>query len=301
VAVSDAPDPERLPSFSVVIPSHRGPGRLRACLEALAVQDYPRERFEVVVVDDGSSVSPAPLVSELGDRLRIQVHEQQNSGPAVARNAGAHVATGDVLAFTDDDCRPAPDWLRSLAEALGAHPTALVGGTVANGLPDDRFAEATQSLIGFLQRAYGDSSERRFFTSNNIAVARETFVAAGGFDESFPVPGGEDRELCERWHAQGRPMVAARPAVVLHDHAMTFRSFVRQHRDYGRGAFELHGRRRVASARARAESPGFYLRLVADPFRRRRFAPALAESALLAVTQVATAAGYLDERRRSRA
>jgi GT2 family glycosyltransferase len=190
--------------------------------------------------------------------------------------------------------------LRGLAEVLAEHPDALIGGTVLNSVPHDRFAEATHCLITFLTDTFGDESPRRFFTSNNLAVAREAFAAVGGFDESFPVPGGEDRELCERWQSQGRRLVAAPGAVVLHAHSMTLRGFVRQHRNYGRGAYELRRRRAAEDGGLSPEPPGFYLRLVADPFRRLPARAALPQSALLAITQVATALGYLDEWRRSR-
>jgi GT2 family glycosyltransferase len=292
---------EERPSVSVVIASRRPPERVRACLEALAAQDYPRTAFEVVVVDDGSPVPLASVDSGLGETLRTRVHTQAHAGPAAARNAGARIATGRFLAFTDDDCRPASDWLSRLIDALVRQPDALVGGVVLNALAHDRYAEATQALIEFLYEAYGDDPSRRFLTSNNLAVSREAFLAAGGFDESFPVPGGEDRELCERWSARGHQLVHVPGAVVWHAHAMTLRSFLRQHRNYGRGAYHVRRLRPVDSrARMSPEPVRFYLRLVADPLGRLPRRPAVVQSALLALTQVATAAGYYAESRRSR-
>ena len=292
---------EERPSVSVVIASRRRPEHVRACLQALAAQDYPRTAFEVVVVDDGSPVPLASAVSGLGEMLRTRVHTQANAGPAAARNAGARIATGRYLAFTDDDCRPASDWLSHLSDALVQQPDALVGGVVRNALAHDRYAEATQALIEFLHEAYGDDPSRRFITSNNLAVSREAFLAAGGFDESFPVPGGEDRELCERWSAQGHQLVQAPRAVVWHEHAMTLRSFLRQHRNYGRGSYLVRRLRPVGSRGGISPEPvRFYLRLVTDPFRRLPGRQAVVQAALLALTQVATAAGYYAESRRSR-
>jgi len=285
-------------TFSVVAASLHEYAHIRSCLNALAAQEYPTESFEVVVVDDGSPVPLAPAVAEFASRLRARVHEQGNAGPAVARNAGARLASGDLLAFTDDDCVPARGWLRQLADTLAEHPEALVGGSVVNGLPHDRFAQATQCLITFLYESYGDESARRFFTSNNMAVSRAGFMAAGGFDESFPFPGGEDRELCERWRLQGRPLVLARSAVISHVHGMTLRSFVSQHFNYGRGAYELHRRRSVDDTPL--EPFRFYARLVADPFTRLPVGAALTQSVLLLIAQLATAAGYTQRWLRSR-
>src|SRR5436190_21831253 len=95
-----------LPFASVVVPTHeRGPA-LRACLESLAALDYPPERYEVIVVDDGGSAPLDELLDPLHGRLRVELLAQRRAGPAGARNAGVMRAGGEVLAFTDDDCRP---------------------------------------------------------------------------------------------------------------------------------------------------------------------------------------------------
>lgn len=286
-----------IPRFSVVVPSNRDPAHIRACLAGLDAQDYPRDGFEVVVVDDGSPARLAPVVAAF-DALRARTHTQLRSGPAAARNRGAKVATARFLAFIDDDCVPAADWLTQLADVLVGQPDALVGGAVQNVL-DDRYAEASQSLVQFLAEAWNENSSHRFFTSNNLAVSRAAFEEIGGFDETFSAPGGEDRELCERWHASGHPLVAAPRAVVRHAHAMTFRRFVHQHRNYGRGAYTVRSRRSSSdSAGILPEAPGFYLRLVSAPFGRLPFGKALEQASLLAISQVATAIGYTDECRR---
>lgn len=281
---------------TVVVPAYRRADRLRTCLTALAAQDHPREHLEVVVVDDGSPQPLAALAPEFADRLRLRIHRQDNAGPAVARNTGARLASGRLLAFTDDDCAPAPGWASALAAAHRAGPTALIGGQVVNALPGQRCAEASQLLLDFLYEWFPEGAPSRFFASNDLAAPRAEFLAAGGFDTSFPRPGGEDRELCERWHRSGRPLAFAPDAVVHHAHVMGLRGFWRQHSNYGRGAYDVH-RRRVAAGeqRVRVEPPRFYLRLVTYPFGRApaRRAPALA--ALMALSQVANAAGFAAE------
>jgi GT2 family glycosyltransferase len=282
------------PSFSIVIASNRGPTGIRECLNGLVAQEFARKRYEVVVVDDGSPVAIETIDEEFVGRLRLRLLRQSNAGPARARNAGAAEATGDFLAFTDDDCVPSRDWLSRLADALVAHPDAMVGGTVSNGAADDRYADATHHLIAYLERSFADGSRRRFFTTNNLALSRELFAAVGGFDERFAVAGGEDREFCERWLAQGRPLVSKPDAVVTHLHRMTLRGFVRQQYHYGRGAFRL--RDLGPSGDRRLERPGFYAGLVASPFGQMPVRAAVGTSALLIVSQVATAAGYVRER-----
>src|SRR5205085_2187047 len=108
------------PFFSIIIPTYARLERLAICLGALARLEYPRDRFEVIVVDDGSDRSPESVISNFRDRFNIILLKQSHAGPATARNAGARKAKGDLLAFTDDDCEPASDWLRALANRFGS-------------------------------------------------------------------------------------------------------------------------------------------------------------------------------------
>lgn len=285
---------EELPSVSVVVPAFREADRLRACLKALAVQDYPPERMEVVVVDDGSPVPLDGVAHELSDAMRVSVHRQANAGPASARNAGARRASGTLVAFTDDDCEPAPGWLLALAKAHLADPGAMLGGAVVNDLDANAYAEATQMIVSFLAEWLGDDSPRRFFASNNVAVGREAFLDAGGFDTSFPRPGGEDRELCERWRRAGGRLVDVPDALVRHVHPMGPRGLLRQHWNYGRGAYEVHRRGAVAAGEPmRLEPLGFYLQLMFGHARDRRpLRRAIPLSVLLVACQAANAAGF---------
>ncbi len=86
------------PSFSVIIPTYQRPEQLGTCLSALTELDYPSDRFEIIVVDDGSPVSPEPVVASFRDRLNLTLLTQPNSGPASARNTGAAHAKGEFLA-----------------------------------------------------------------------------------------------------------------------------------------------------------------------------------------------------------
>lgn len=288
-------------SWSVVVPAHARPQRLAHCLAALAQVEPPPGGVEVVVVDDGSPVPLAPAVAGARERLDVRVVRQANTGPAGARNAGAAAAGGDALAFTDDDCAPGPGWLRALDAALDADPGALLGGRIDNALTGNPFSEASQLLVGHLYDAGRDRSGSRFFASANVALDRGAFLEAGGFDTSFPLAAGEDREFCDRWAALGRPLRYVPDAVVAHRHALTLRTYLRQHANYGRGAYRF----RIARARreaepVRLEPPRFYLDLLASPFDGRPARRAALLTGLLALSQVANAAGFLVEHRAAR-
>jgi len=281
--------------FSVVIPSFNRRDALRACLQALSRQEYPRDAFEVVVVDDGGSDSLADLDKSLDGQLLWKLHRQPRLGPAAARNLGALHANGDYLAFTDDDCEPAPDWLVKLEQSLAKHPDCLIGGRVVNALPRNSCSAASQQLIDYLYASYTENGAPRFFASNNFALSRRGFKDVGGFDQSFPLPAAEDRDFCARWTQSGGAMVYAPAAIVHHAHALDVSSFVGQHFRYGRGAYQF--RKRTGSRGGqlpRLEPTKFYLNLLSYPIRHAG-PNGIGISLLFVLSQIANAAGFFRE------
>ncbi len=134
-------------TISVIIPTLSRPGLLTQCLEALARQTYPRERFEVIVADDGSPEPVIGVVDAFRHRLDVTYLQLPHAGPGAARNAGAAPARGDLLAFTDDDCEPEPGWLDALAGRFAANSNVGVGGRVVNALPANIYSETSQLLV----------------------------------------------------------------------------------------------------------------------------------------------------------
>lgn len=293
-----APD---APLFSVIVPTRARLTQLRRCLDALAGQQYPRDDFEVIVVNDGSPPLPAEELAAFAGRLTLRSIDQPWGGPATARNTGIRHARGRWIAFTDDDCAPVPDWLASFARQLEAHPEALVGGHVCNALEHDPYATASQLLVDYLYAYHARARSRgpAFFTSNNFAGAADTVRTLGGFDAGFSLPAGEDRDFCDRWQATGAPLHYCAEAEVRHFHAMTLRAFTRQHYRYGRGAWTFHSARvQRGSGPRRFEPFAFYSGLVTYPLRVMRGPQALVPLALLCWSQVVNAYGYFDEWRR---
>lgn len=297
--------------ISVVVATRNRPAQLGECLAALARCAAAGSAIEVVVVDDGGRAPLDDVVAAHGGALRVEMIRQENLGPGAARNAGVCHARGARVAFTDDDCRPAPDWPARMAEAHAdasrAGRPVLVGGHTRNALPANVFSSASQSLIDYLYGYYNHAGrDARFLTSNNMLFGREHFLAIGGFDPQFKLAAGEDRDFSARCCEHGWRVVYAPDAIVEHAHHLTARGFWRQHVGYGRGAARYHSL--LAAQRrepVRVEPLTFYARLVAHPVTRRRSygwgAPrALTLAALMAVTQVANAYGFLLERRRMR-
>lgn len=286
------------PIFSIVIPTYNRPEQLAVCLQACARLDYPRDRFEVIVVDDGGVEPLDGIVACFHGTLTLKLLQQENTGPAAARNRGASEAAGEFLAFTDDDCAPASDWLKALGRHCVASPDCVVGGRTVNALTGNVYSTASQLLISYLCSFYNAISHNaRFFPSSNLAFPTKQFRAVGGFDVTYPRAAAEDRELCDRWLHLGRRMIYASEAVVYHAHALTFRTFLRQHFHYGQGAFCFHRvRARRLQDRVKVEPLMFYINMLRYPFVSAQGVQAPLLMLLLMVTQVANAAGFFWQR-----
>jgi len=231
-----------LPFFSIIVPTFNRPLPLAHCLQSLARLDYPRHRFEVIVVDDGSESPTEAVVSSFSNRLNIiTLITQPHSGPVTARNKGAAHAKGELLAFTDDDCIPIPNWLKALAMRFAETPDDMICGRILNVLLENLYSAASHFLIEYLYSYYNAKSDQvRFFTSNNLALTADRFHSIGGFNTLFPHAAAEDREFCERWLRHGFRMTYAPEALIYHAHRLTLHSFCRQQFNYGRGAFRFH-------------------------------------------------------------
>ena len=290
--------------FSVIIPTHARPCQLAGCLESLTLLQPPASGFEVIVVDDGSPQPLDEVVKPYRDRLDLTLVRQSNGGPASARNTGAGMARGRFLAFTDDDCRPAPDWLTALARRFEQTPQNLIGGRTVNQLTRNPYSTASQILIDVVYAFYNrDPEAPRFFASNNMAAPADLFRQAGGFDnEGFPLVAAEDRDFCDRWLRKGYRMTYAPEAVVLHAHDLTLLSYCRQHFTYGRGALCFDRVIRARNSGRKRDDTGFHARLpqhLRAPLRQLSFGQVLCVLPLIAVSQAAAAAGFYYEAYRS--
>lgn len=269
------------PAATVVVPTRDRPDRLARCLVALDAQMEPA--MEVVVVDD-ASLDEGAVVDAVGDRHRVRIVRSTGAGPAAARNLGAALARGDVVCFTDDDCRPGPGWVAAMLDRFVGGAAAVAGPT-RNGRTDDVWATASQLITNHL----ADTSRRRgvaFAPTSNLAVRSDI---AGGlrFDESFPLAAGEDREWCERLAAAGHRLEWSPDAWVEHHQELSARRFWDQQVRYGRGAAHL---RRITDGHP--QGPAFHLGLA-----RRAASEGAAVVGLVLAAQVAAAVGVVREHR----
>lgn len=210
------PDDTDLPSVRVVIPVFDDE-RLVRCLHALARQDYPADRFRVVVVDNASTRDPRPLLS--GFDFVTLLHEPK-PGSYAARNTGIACSSGDVLAFTDSDCLPEPGWLSSAVAVLmsGAEMVAGKVEVFARTPARPHPVEAYEVVKAFPQERYVLRSG--WCATANMVVWAQVFAAVGPFCDRLK--SGGDAEWGQRATAKGHAFTYVEDAVVRHPARATY-------------------------------------------------------------------------------
>jgi len=291
-----------LPTFSIIIPTYNRAKMLEECLLALTELNYPQAQFEVIVVDDGGDQQINDITVNVNNALNIKLIRQQNAGPGAARNAGAAIAKGEFLAFTDDDCKPAPDWLSVFANAHIAQPGLLLGGQTENGLLNNPYSTASQMLQSwFYHYCQTRRSPMQFFASNNLSIAKANFMQLGGFDTETLRFASEDRELSGRWLGLGGELRYLPDAKVYHYHHLTAGSFVAQHFAYGRGAYRLRlAREKYQLPPLPGDRVWMLKSLTHYPFINADFSRGMVMAVLAFCTHAANVVGYFYERRQEK-
>jgi glycosyltransferase involved in cell wall biosynthesis len=201
------------PAATVAVATHDRPDRLAALLGALRAQTVDATAFEVVVVDDGSGPETAAVLA--AERARgglelVVLRHDTARGPSAARNAAWRAARAPLVAFTDDDCAPAPGWLAAGLEVHRRNPRAVVQGRTE---PEPAGLERE----GVLTRTLRVHRLGPWYETANMFYPRELLAELGGFDEAFGLrPGGEDTDLAHRALERGREAVFAPDALVHH-------------------------------------------------------------------------------------
>ncbi len=219
--------PAASPAISVVCSTFQRSSKLPALFASLEAQTFDCDRFEFVIVNDGSGDDTAAVLERLlaGSPLRARVVSlEANRGRSGGRNAGWRASAAPIIAFTDDDCVPTPDWLeKGYAAMKEADALIVVGRTEPNPAQahNDGAFSRTQRVT--------EASGKRLLHTCNIFYRREDLEAVGGFDEKFNSKGGEDTDLGWRVLDRGVPVTFAADALVWHDvSAGSFRAAMRE-------------------------------------------------------------------------
>jgi GT2 family glycosyltransferase len=218
----------RYPKVSIVVASYNGDRTLKACLDSLQQLNYPN--YEVILVDDGSTDSTAQIALA-HPRARYFRHEK-NLGLSVARNTGIAAASGEIVAFTDSDCRADPDWLYYLVGDLLNSEFAGLGGP--NLLPpEDSFvAAAVMVSPGGPAHVMLTDRQAEHIPGCNMAFYKWALAQVGGFDPIFH-QAGDDVDICWRLQQAGLEIGFSPAAFVWHYRRSTVGEYLKQQRGYG--------------------------------------------------------------------
>jgi cellulose synthase/poly-beta-1,6-N-acetylglucosamine synthase-like glycosyltransferase len=209
--------------LSVVVPARNAARTVGGCLQSLFEQSMSGERYEVIVVDDGSTDETAQVVERSGATLIAQAQQ----GAAAARNKGASMAKGDILLFTDADCVPETNWVAEMARSFEDQEVVGVKGA---------YRTRQAGLIPrFVQCEYEERYERMakqrwidFIDTYSAGYRRSIFLAEGGFDTRYPSASVEDQEFSFRLAERGYKMAFNPRAVVYHEHPRTLTGYFRR-------------------------------------------------------------------------
>lgn len=223
------PPPPPAHTFSVIVCTRNGGKRIASCLAAIARMDG--QPFEIIVVDDGSGDGTAELVAAKFPEVRLI--SIPPSGLSAARNVGADAATGQILAFTDDDCEPDHEWLVRLDRAFRDPAISAAGGP--NLPPPARHSREAviRAAPGAPSHVLLDDSRAEHLPGCNIAVRREVFQAVGGFDPAFRTA-GDDVDFCWRLSEAGHRLAFVAGAFVWHWRRPSILTFLKQQIGYGK-------------------------------------------------------------------
>ncbi len=222
------PAPENPPRISVIVCTRNGSATLHACLDSLVALNYPE--FEVLVIDDGSTDTTAGIAQGFD---RVIYHRQEHAGLSVARNRGMELATGTVLAYTDDDCIAHPDWLLHLSHAFSDTDVAAAGGPNIPPTPRSRTERLVAAAPGAPAHVLLNDVEAEHLPGCNLAIRKDALVAVGGFRAEF-VAAGDDVDVCWRLREAGGRLIFVPGAMVWHHRRFTIRAYLKQQSGYGR-------------------------------------------------------------------
>jgi len=198
------------PEISVAVPTYQRGNLLPALIAALEAQTLEKDRFELVIVDNGSTDGTDSVLEKLLGTTglsMVALRLERNRGPAVARNVAWRHASGRFVAFTDDDCLPEPGWLASGLDAIRKRQGVVVGRTV----PAIPFSEA-----GPFSRTI-NVHDVDYLATCNVFYDWTDLEAVGGFEEAYETPTGEDTDLAWRIRDElGRGFAFEGNAVVRH-------------------------------------------------------------------------------------
>jgi len=225
------------PFVSVVVPVYNDAGRIRKCIGALLRQTYPSQRYEVLIVDNGSTDSTCSVIKEYPVKLLRENETQSSYG---ARNKGIRNARGEIIALTDSDCIPNTDWIeKGVKKLLHVPNCGLIGGAISIFFEDPNRPNAVElydSITGFNQKE--DVERHHFASTANVFTFKKVFDKVGLFNDKLK--SGGDNEWGRRVFSLGYKQIYADDTVVAHPARNSFRQLQKRYARLTGGCYEQY-------------------------------------------------------------
>jgi len=231
--------------YSIIIPSYNRSDEIRELLQSLSGLDFPADRFEVIIADDGSTDDTREVVARYAGQVSFELHNytQQNQGPGAARNLGMSKARGDFFIFLDSDVTVPVHWLRTVDSALRAETADAFGGP--DSFKDDfppllkaiNYSMTSFITTGGLRGRKGKKLARYYPRSFNMGLSRELWLRIGGFGS---LRHGQDIEYSNRIIKSGAKVEYIAGAEVYHKRRTNLRRFYKQVFNWGVARINLY-------------------------------------------------------------
>ncbi len=218
--------------ISIIIPAYNEDKNIRKCINSLLLQTYPKDFYEIIVIDNNSTDNTWHIINKLPVKA---LQENKKQGPASARNRGIVAAKGDIVAFIDADCIADPDWLANGVKHFKDNTVGCVGGRSLVYKPSSLLEKVLEDsgAVG-AQRGPILTYPFPYFPTLNVFFRKEVFDEIGYFDESLIT--GEDVDLCWRMQFYSNyKMAFAQDAVVYHKCRGSLWGLFKQRKGYAVG------------------------------------------------------------------
>lgn len=222
------------PLVSIIIPTYNSIHTLKYTLQSCLNQDYPENKLEIIVVDDGSTDGTRKVVLE----FPVKYIHQNNRGPASARNRGWMAAQGEIVCFTDSDCIPHRMWVQTLMKGFTNDDIGAVAGSY--GIANNNIILANCIHEEIMERHGRMPNEVCAFGSYNVAIKRDILKKIGGFNENYRIASGEDNDLSYRILKAGYKICFARYALVAHYHPERLFKYLKEQFRHGYWRMKLY-------------------------------------------------------------
>ena len=226
------------PSVSIIVAVYNGARTIENCLKGLLSQDYPNDKFEILIVENGSTDDTTAII----ERYPVKLLHSPVRGLARARNYGIERATGEIIAMTDADCIADPHWITALVETYKDPDVGGAGGPVEDFVHNnmnwaEQFATEARPLVNYIS---GSHEFLPHLVGANSSYRRSLLYDAGLYNPGIPTYYGEDIEFSWRFQIKtGKKLAYAPAAIINHHHRSTTSGLLKQYRNYGFGEIFL--------------------------------------------------------------